>query len=99
VVKCLVEVVHGLTHINKHKHSHLNLKPNNLLIDHRGKVKIGDIGGNEVKENSYKYMSPEQLRREKNCDIKSDIWALGCIIYTLCSFEVNSLISIVTIYC
>jgi NIMA (never in mitosis gene a)-related kinase len=97
IIKCLVEVVQGLTHINKCKRCYHNLKPNNLLIDDRGQVKIGDIDGSEM--DSYKYMSPEQLRRDKDCDIKSDIWALGCVIYSLCTFEVSVLLSVVTVSC
>jgi NIMA (never in mitosis gene a)-related kinase len=30
------------------------------------------------------YLSPEMVRRKKYCQ-KSDVWALGCLLYTMCT--------------
>jgi serine/threonine protein kinase len=75
---------------------HRNLKPENIFLDEKMNIKIGDFGfAKEVNPqtqyaNTYVgticYMSPEQLN-EQNYNEKCDIWSLGCIIYELTSLE------------
>ena len=68
---------------------HRDLKPANVMIDGRGKVRITDFGlaglaeefrGEEVRAGTPAYMSPEQLTG-KEVTIKSDIYALGLVLY------------------
>lgn len=75
---------------------HRDLKPANILVDRNDEVKVIDFGlatlvkqGEASKDRLTKtgtmlgtlaYMSPELCRGEK-ADEKSDIYALGCIIY------------------
>ncbi|MCO5566144.1 hypothetical protein L7F22_019820 [Adiantum nelumboides] len=74
---------------------HRDLKPENIFLDGEQTVKIGDFGlSKEVAAHSFActyvgtpyYMSPE-LAVGAHYDVKSDIWALGCVAYELCGLR------------
>ncbi|KIY69899.1 kinase-like protein [Cylindrobasidium torrendii FP15055 ss-10] len=74
---------------------HRDLKPDNVFLDEKNIVKLGDFGLSKALShasfaNTYVgtpyYMSPE-LMEEKAYDAKSDIWSLGCLIYELCALR------------
>ena len=77
---------------------HRDLKPSNLFLvgGERGTIKVLDFGISKVendKDNRVTatttvvgtplYMSPEQVRSAKHVDARTDIWALGIILYEL----------------
>ncbi|TQW00608.1 hypothetical protein V2A60_001677 [Cordyceps javanica] len=74
---------------------HRDLKPENVFLGEDNSVKLGDFGLSKmIKSQDFAstyvgtpfYMSPEICAAEKYT-LKSDIWALGCIIYELCAKE------------
>ncbi|KAB8255183.1 kinase-like domain-containing protein [Aspergillus pseudonomiae] len=74
---------------------HRDLKPENIFLGHDNTVKLGDFGLSKLM-NSHDfastyvgtpfYMSPEICAAEKYT-LRSDIWAVGCIMYELCQRE------------
>ncbi|KAI6656795.1 Serine/threonine-protein kinase Nek2-like isoform X2 [Oopsacas minuta] len=72
---------------------HRDLKPGNVFLDSSLNIKLGDFGLARILAHNSSfattfvgtpyYMSPELLNNEAYNE-KSDIWALGCIIYELC---------------
>ena len=73
---------------------HRDLKPENVMITPEGKVKLMDFGISKLKSSvqltsaqmvmgTPKYMSPEQLKDSSSVDHRSDIYALGAMLYEL----------------
>uniref|UniRef100_T1I6A3 non-specific serine/threonine protein kinase n=2 Tax=Rhodnius prolixus TaxID=13249 RepID=T1I6A3_RHOPR len=73
---------------------HRDIKPSNVFLDCHGNAKLGDFGLARIvtTENDFSktfvgtpyYMSPELVKGRKY-NRKSDIWALGCLVYELCA--------------
>lgn len=86
---------------------HRDIKPCNIFLDRDMNIKVGDFGlAKELGAESQfaytnvgtpYYMSPE-LINEKRYNEKSDIWALGCLIYEMCAlrppFEAANVVSL-----
>lgn len=103
LIMALHECHHGTT-TNEETHQvtprpilHRDLKPDNVFLDGKHNVKLGDFGLSRSLTNPQKafaqtyvgtpfYMSPE-LIGEFTYDAKSDIWSLGCVIYELCALQ------------
>lgn len=76
---------------------HCDLKPDNLMVDGDGLVKIMDMGlcqcmgnragntfsGKEVIVGTPAYMSPEQIYGDRDLDPRSDIYCMGATLYHL----------------
>lgn len=75
---------------------HRDLKSQNVFLTANNTVKLGDFGISKVLENTNDvamtvqgtpyYMSPE-VCQSKPYDYKSDVWALGCILYELATLK------------
>src|SRR5439155_753747 len=72
---------------------HRDLKPQNIMMDHTGRVVVMDFGIAHSKEmpgmtmtgalmGTPEYMSPEQAKGEKT-DLRADIFAVGIIFYEM----------------
>ncbi|XP_049902299.1 serine/threonine-protein kinase Nek11 isoform X1 [Epinephelus moara] len=93
VVDWLVQLLLGLHYMHDRRILHRDLKAKNVFLK-RNLVKIGDFGVSCLLMGSCDlattftgtpfYMSPEVLNHQ-GYDSKSDIWALGCLLYEMCS--------------
>jgi len=85
---------HGLAYAHRAGVIHLDIKPDNLMLDETGVVKVLDFGISRVVENetrtaqgagTLRYMSPEQVQG-KPLDHRSDVFSLGCSLFELISY-------------
>lgn len=85
------QILLGLAYLHAHHVIHHDIKPENIFIDGKGVVKIGDFGialiNHKHKENNplsgtVAYMAPECIDNE-NCRPSSDIWSFGCLLLFL----------------
>ena len=93
--KVFIQICFGLYDIHKQNILHRDLKSLNIFLTKEFQVKIGDLGVARVLQNTQYastfigtplYLSPE-ICEEKPYNEKSDVWALGCILYEMASFK------------
>ena len=93
--KIFIKITLGLTTIHKMKILHRDLKTLNIFLKKDMEIKIGDLGvAKELNQASFAstligtpyYLSPEMCE-DKPYNQKSDVWALGCILYELCTYR------------
>ena len=93
--KFFIKITLGLADIHKLNILHRDLKSLNIFLKHENDVRVGDLGVAKVLNNTYfaktfigtpYYLSPE-LCEDKPYNDKSDVWALGCILYELCTYN------------
>lgn len=81
---------------------HRDIKPGNILIDTKGRVKIADFGlakllgkvapdltltGSGHRMGTPHYMAPEQIDRPQAVDHRADIYSLGVVFYEMLTGE------------
>jgi len=97
VLDIAVQIAQGLVKAHEQKIIHRDIKPANVLITRDGLVKIVDFGLAKLSgrtkltragttPGTVSYMSPEQLRGG-DIDQRSDIWALGVVLYEMVTGE------------
>ena len=90
-----IQMLIGLNSIHKKKILHRDIKSQNIFLTKNLDIKIGDLGVSKklIQTNFAKtfigtpyYLSPE-ICEDKPYNDKSDVWALGCILYELCTYQ------------
>ncbi|KAJ3189099.1 negative regulator of the PHO system [Gaertneriomyces sp. JEL0708] len=83
------QLLNGIRFCHENRVLHRDLKPQNLLINHQGDLKLGDFGlarafgipvntfSNEVV--TLWYRAPDVLLGSRNYSTSIDIWSAGCI--------------------
>lgn len=89
----VAQTCRGLAYAHKQGAVHRDIKPANIFITDSGEVKIMDFGVARWKGASHTqtgavlgtadYMSPEQIRGQKDLDGRSDVFSIGVILYRL----------------
>ena len=93
-VKLLLPVAEALVLAHSHNIVHRDVKPSNLLINHKGNLALADFGISKVSEldgqtltvtgmglGTPGYMAPEQWKG--NATPRSDIYSLGVVFYEM----------------
>lgn len=85
----LFQLINGIAFCHSHRVLHRDLKPQNLLIDRTGKLKLADFGlarafGIPVRHYTHEvvtlwYRAPEILLGSRKYSTPVDIWSIGCI--------------------
>lgn len=97
-VEIALQVAKALEHAHEAGVIHRDLKPANLLLTSSNVIKLTDFGiardttataltaaGKTV--GTYAYMAPEQIRGKPPVDKKTDLYALGCVLFEMIAGE------------
>ena len=103
ILAITVEVCSALTHAHEAGFVHRDIKPGNVLIDHRGVVKVADFGlARLTRDNDPStisitkqgfavgtphYIAPEQASGSGIEDHRADIFSLGVMLYEMITGE------------
>jgi eukaryotic-like serine/threonine-protein kinase len=99
-IRIAEEVAAALDYAHRHGVVHRDIKPENILL-HDGSALVADFGialaaskagGARMTETGMSlgtphYMSPEQAMGEREITARSDVYALGCVLYEMLTAE------------
>jgi DNA-binding response OmpR family regulator/predicted Ser/Thr protein kinase len=94
VERLILQLIEVVAHAHKNRIMHRDIKPNNIIIQPNGNLKLLDFGAAKMlgeKEisatmvGSRPFMAPEQIMGQS--ERRSDIWAIGVLMYLLYTGE------------
>jgi serine/threonine protein kinase len=97
IFQLVAKIAHALQFAHQKGVIHRDIKPANIIVDAQMQPKILDFGIARLNEpdtsgvrtrfgqiiGTLAYMSPEQLSSSTNADVRSDVYALGVVLYEL----------------
>jgi serine/threonine-protein kinase len=98
-VRIATEAARALEFAHRHGVLHRDVKPENLLLTTDGSTMVADFGiarpwgetggltQSGVVVGTPAYMSPEQAAGERALDARTDVYALGCVLYEMLAGE------------
>ncbi len=118
-IQRVIQILYATASALEYAHSkgiiHRDVKPDNILMDDSGSIKVSDFGIARPLENyqaltvqddfvgTRTYMSPEQLRSSSEIDYRTDIYSLGIVAFELLTghppFEAESEFVISNMHC
>ncbi len=107
IFQLVAKIAHALQFAHQKGVIHRDIKPANIIVDAQIQPKILDFGIARLNEpdasgvrtrfgqiiGTLAYMSPEQLSSSANADVRSDVYALGVVLYELLTGELPVKIS------
>jgi NIMA (never in mitosis gene a)-related kinase len=96
ILNWFLQLLLALEFVHRKKILHRDIKSSNIFLRSNGTVKLGDFGISKILDNTHEaamtvvgtpyYMSPE-VCENKPYTFKSDVWALGCVLYEMCTLK------------
>ncbi|KAM8939452.1 serine/threonine-protein kinase Nek1 [Pelodytes ibericus] len=96
IMNWFVQLCLALKHVHDRKILHRDIKSQNIFLTKSGTIQLGDFGIARILNSTVElartcigtpyYLSPE-ICENRPYNNKSDIWALGCVLYEMCTLK------------